>query len=213
MSDSNIYEIPVTIGRRLYEKGLVTATDGNLSCRLDDGTIVVTASGTALGRLDTNDFVVLSPDGDIVSGTRKPSSEYLMHLAVYRHRPDINAVCHAHPPYATASAVTGNGLPSGILPEIVLFVGDIPLTAYAPPGTDAVPKALLPFLADHQAFLLRNHGVLTIGADIEQAYNRMEAVEHYARIVYIANRSGGPTALDPAEIRRLEEIGKSLQSG
>ncbi|MBN2227639.1 MAG: class II aldolase/adducin family protein [candidate division Zixibacteria bacterium] len=209
----DIYQTLAVFGRRLYEKGLVNATDGNLSCRLDDGTIAITASGTTLGYLETTDFVSLSPDGVVLAGTKKPSSEFLMHLAVYRERPDVRACCHAHPPYATASAVTGNGLPSGILPEIVLFVGDIPLTEYAPPGTDAVPKALLPFLADHQAFLLRSHGVLTVGADIEQAYNRMEAVEHYARIVYIADHSGGPTALDPAEIRRLEAIGKSLQSG
>jgi len=206
-------EILTVLGNRLYQKGLVTATDGNLSCRLDDGRIVITASGTELGRLDDHDFVVLSPEGELLSGSKKPSSEFLMHLAVYRERPDIGACCHAHPPYATAAAVTGNGLPNGILPEIVLFVGDIPLTAYAPTGTDAVPRALMPYLADHQAFLLRNHGVLTIGTDPAQAYNRMEAVEHFARIVYIANHSGGPIPLDETEIRRLREIRKSLHSG
>ncbi|UCD18252.1 MAG: class II aldolase/adducin family protein [Candidatus Zixiibacteriota bacterium] len=213
MSDILHRQTLSAIGRRLYRKGFVAGTDGNLSCRLDSDKILITASGTALGFLAEGDFVVLNPAGEILTGRKAPSSEYLMHLAVYRARHDVMACCHAHPPFATARATAGKGLPSGILPEIVAFVGDIPLADYAPPGTEAVPKSVAGYLADHQAFLLRSHGVLTIGRNMEEAYNRMEAVEHYAKIIYIADHSGGAIPLEEEEIQRLREIGRSLKSG
>ncbi len=134
----------------------------------------------------------------------------LMHLAVYKARPDILACCHAHPPYATAFSIIGRPLPSNILPEVIVTIGEIPLTEYAPPGTEAVPKALEKHLGNHQAFLLRNHGVLTIGKSLEEAFCRMETVEHYAKIVYIAESRGKLNILDHDEILRLEEIRREL---
>nr|MBN2278164.1 class II aldolase/adducin family protein [candidate division Zixibacteria bacterium] len=196
-------------GRFLDRKGLVAGCDGNLSLRVEENRILVTPSGFSKGRLSENDLVLVDLDGRPVNGTGKPSSETAMHLFVYESRPDINACCHAHPVYATAFAVIGKELPWDILPEVVLTVGHIPLTNFAPPGTDAVPRSLEPYIADHEAFLLKSHGVLTLGKTMETAINRMETVEHLARIAYIAGQMGTLNSLDRAEIKRLQGVSKT----
>jgi L-fuculose-phosphate aldolase len=126
-----------------------------------------------------------------------------MHLFVYDSRPDINACVHTHAPYSTAFAVAGITLNEDILPEVVLFVGAIPLTEYAPPGTKAVPDSLAPYVAESNAFLLRNHGLLTIGNSVEEAFCRHEVVEHFARIMHLAHQLGGPKKLPPDDLKRL----------
>ncbi len=201
----------IDIGRRIYRRGLVSGTSGNLSIRVDENHLVITSGGCNLGNLATDDLVIIDMEGRAVSGSKTPSSEYLMHLYIYKKRPDIFACCHTHPPYTTAFAVSGKELPSGTLPEVITAVGDIALTDYAAPGTDAVPASLKPYVAQHDAFLLRNHGALTIGRSLHEAYNRMETVEHYARIIYIAGQLGGPLRLEADEIRRLEKIRDSLK--
>jgi L-fuculose-phosphate aldolase len=200
----------IIYGRLLYENRFVAGADGNLSVRLPDNNILMTPSGMRKGFLEEEDLVTVGPDGTKISGRWKPSSEMLMHLFVYRSRPEIFACCHAHPPFATAFSVIGRQMPANLLPEIVLAVGDIPLTEYAPPGTKAVPEAIRPFIGNNQAFLLRNHGVLTIGRNMEEAYNRMEYVEHYARILYISEKAGSSNFLDPEEMRRLAKIRDSF---
>ena len=206
-------ELLVEYGHRLYERGLVAGTDGNLSLLVDHGTILITPSGAAKGRMNADDPVLVSIEGEVLSGKRKPSSEILMHLSVYKNRPDARACCHAHPPYATAFSVTGKELPVNVLPEVILSVGRIPLTEYAPPGTEAVPKSLDPFINDHEAFLLVNHGVLTIGRTMDEAFNRMETVEHFARILYIAGGIGAVNFLEDTEVRRLEKLRDNLKKG
>ncbi len=200
----------VEIGRRMYERGFVAGSDGNLSARLPDGTILITPSGAAKGELASEDLVVVEPDGRLVAGVGKPSSEAAMHLFVYRRRPDIMACVHSHAPHATAFAAAGIQLPDSVLPEVVLFVGGIPLTAYAPPGTEAVPKSLEPFVTDHNAFLLCNHGLLTIGRTVRQAWYRHETVEHYARIVALARQLGSVESIPADDIRRLDEMRRQL---
>ncbi len=202
----------IEIGRRLYEKGFIAGYDGNLSIRLDETQILITPSGAAKGFLTGNDLVVVDPNARTVTGERKPSSEMLMHLFAYSHRPDINACCHAHPPYATALSTVGEGPPNDLLPESILSAGEIVLTEYASPGTDAVGQSLAGKIADHDAFILKNHGVLTIGRNLEEAYFRMETVEHLAKIFYIAKNSGKLDFLDENEVKRLKSIrNKSLQ--
>ncbi len=202
----------VEIGRRLATRGFVAGSDGNLSARLPDGNILITPSGAAKGELAPDDLVVIDPDGRPIDGPGKPSSEAAMHLHVYRRRPDIMACVHAHPPTVTAFAATGTALPDNILPEVILFVGKIPMTAYAPPGTDAVPQSLEPFIGEHNAFVLRNHGLLTIGRTVREAWHRHETVEHYARIVALARQLGSPESIPADDIRRLEEMRRQMST-
>ncbi|MEW5923658.1 MAG: class II aldolase/adducin family protein [Candidatus Zixiibacteriota bacterium] len=201
----------VEIGRRLYRDGFVPGTDGNLSCLVDNDKILITPSGSAKGLLDPDDLILVDSKGVLISGKGKPSSELLMHLFVYQSRTDIRACCHAHPPYATALTVLGRKLPGDVLPEAILSVGEIPLTDYAPPGTDAVPDSLKGLIDKHVAFMLRNHGVLTIGGDLEESFYRMETVEHFAKIFYIAQGAGEIVHLDNSEVERLMKIGEAIR--
>lgn len=201
----------VEVGRRLYDRGMLAGTDGNLSTRLSDSNILVTPSGAAKGNLSPDDLVVVDLQGNHVSGHRRASSESAMHLSMYRLRPDIGACVHSHAPHATAFAAAGRPLPYDILPEVVLFVGPIPLTEYAPPGTLAVPESLAPFAADHDAFLLRNHGLLTVGVDLDEALHRHETVEHYAHILWLALALGHVSTIPADDCRRLDTMRNEMR--
>lgn len=195
------------MGRRLSDRGLLAGTQGNISVRLDSERIVVTPGGVSKGRLSPRDMITVNlTTGAKLQGPGRASSELPMHLFVYRNRPDILACVHAHPPYATAFAVAGVQLAEDFLPEVVLSVGRVPLTDYAPPGTQAVPQALAPFIADCNAFLLRNHGLLTIGRTLEEAYNRHETVEHCARIAHLSSQIGDPHGIPADDYERLSKI-------
>ncbi len=201
----------IRFGQQLAEKQMVAGSDGNISARIDETQIVITPSGFAKGRLEIDDLVVVDMSGRVIKGKYQPSSEMAMHLFAYQKRPDIGACIHAHPPYATAFAVAGVKLESDILPEVVVFVGDIPLTAYAPPGTEAVPKALAPFIEKNNAFLLSNHGLLTIGRSLTEAYNRHETVEQYARIIHLARQlSPDIRHIPSADYERLVVLQRQL---
>lgn len=193
-------------GRRLAELGFVAGSDGNLSARLDHDRLVITPSGAVKGDLTPDELIIIDLMGRTVTGSGRPSSESAMHLYVYQHRPDIGACVHSHPPYSTAHAVAGVGLQADILPEVVVFVGPIALTAYAPPGTAAVGESLAPFLADHNAFILRNHGLLTIGRTMQEALHRHETVEHFARICHLARQLGGLSAIPAGDFERLTKL-------
>ena len=206
VSTLSITTVIADYGRRLYERGMLVGTEGNISVRLDEHRIVVTPAGFPKGRLSAEDMVVVDRDGKPVEGTNQPSSELLMHLFVYECRPEINACVHSHPPFATAFAVAGIPLAVDVLPEVVLFVGRIPITQYAQPGTAAVPKALEPYIVTCNAFVLRNHGLLTIGRDLEEAFHRHETVEHCARIVFLARQLGNVQAIPSQDIERLKVI-------
>jgi L-fuculose-phosphate aldolase len=200
----------VDTGRRLSDRGLVAGTDGNISVRLDGDRLLITPSGLAKGRLSPDDIVIIDINGKKLQGRLEASSEMLMHLFVYKSRPEIKACVHSHPPYTTAFAAAGIDLADDILPEVVVFVGKIPLTDYAPPGTDAVPKVLEPHIEEQNAFVLRNHGLLTIGRTLDEAYHRHETVEHYARIVHLARQLGNLNRLPSEDYERLERMRRNL---
>ena len=198
------------IGNQLYARGMIAGTDGNISVRLDDNRILITPSGLPKGRLNADDLVIIDQNGEHLQGIRQVSSEYLMHTFVYRNRPDVMACVHSHPLYVTAFAVAGIHLAVDILPEVVVSIGGMPLTDYAPPGTDAVPKSLAPHIEDNNAFVLRNHGLLTVGRSLDEAYNRQEVVEHYAQVVHLARQLGHLDRIPTEDFQRLEKMRQKL---
>lgn len=200
----------VDIGRRIWERGYVAANDGNLSVRIPGGRIVVTPTGRSKGFLGPSELVVVDLDGVRVAGSLEPTSELAMHLFAYRSRPDVSGVVHAHPPKATAFAASGVPLAECVLPEVVLTLGSVPLASYATPSTEEVPRSLEELIGVYSAMLLKNHGVLTLGADLEQAYFRMETVEHFAEITIAAKVIGGPSPLSQEEVRKLLHVREKL---
>ncbi|HEY6306641.1 MAG TPA: class II aldolase/adducin family protein [Candidatus Angelobacter sp.] len=196
----------VRVGQMLHAQGFVAATDGNLSVRLDSKRVMVTPTGFSKGALQPEDMVVVDLQGKKLSGARNPSSEIAMHLTVYRMRPDVGAVVHAHPCTATGFASAGIALDEPLCSEIVVTLGSVPLAPYATTGTAELSKSLEPFIADHDAILMANHGVVTYGADLQHAYMRMEAVEHYAKIVLVARQLGRACSLDRKEVEKLRDV-------
>lgn len=195
------------VGELLDQKGYIAGTDGNVSVRLAPERILITPAGLAKGRLEDEDLVVVDLSGKVVLGGHEPSTESPMHLYVYQQRMDIGACVHSHAPYATSLAVAGTPLAANVLPELVLAVGSVPLTEeYAATGTHAVPESLAPYIQSANGFLLRNHGLLTIGRTVEEAYNRHETIEHYAKILHLALQLGGVNTLPQSEFDRLEAI-------
>jgi L-fuculose-phosphate aldolase len=191
------------IGRWMYSRGHVVANEGNLSVRLDEHRILVTPSGKCKGRLGTEDLLVTDLTGEVISGAGRPSSEMQMHLLYYRSRPDVRAICHAHPPTATGFAAAGRALEEPVLPEVIVGLGKIPLASYGTPGTWELCAGLEPLVHEYDAILLENHGVVTCGPDIEAAYQRMETVEQFARVMLTAELLGGPHLLPRAEVQKL----------
>jgi L-fuculose-phosphate aldolase len=201
-------------GRRLYERGLIVAGDGNISARLDDGHILITPAGLCKGTLHPDDLVVISLDDALVRAApgRRQSSERLLHLHVYRRRPDVRSCVHAHPPTAVAATMAGISLAEPLLPELILALGPVPTAPYALTGTAEMGEVIEPFLADHQAILLSHHGALTFGDTLEQASMRMEQVEHGARILLAAHSFGGAMPLPASRIAELEVLRARLSS-
>ena len=190
-------------GRRMYGRGFIVAREGNLSLRVDQDRILVTPAGVCKGHLAPRDLLVTDLNGKVQRGTGRPSSEILMHLLIYRSRPDVQAICHAHPPTATGFAAAGRALDVVVLPEVVVDLGTIPLAPYGTPGTWELCKALEPFIAKHNAILLENHGVVTCGQDLTAAYQRLETVEQFARILLTAHLLGGPHVLSSLNVQKL----------
>jgi L-fuculose-phosphate aldolase len=193
----------VAVCRRLYEKGLIAGPDGNISVRLSAGSILITPAALSKVDVTPDDLVEVSMDGVRISGYREPSSEVHLHVRLYTRRPDVQAVVHAHPPTATGFAVAGEGFESYVLPELVYQMGRVPLVPYATPGTPAVADAFEPFIAGHDAFLMANHGATTTGPSLLIAHQRMESVEHSARILLTARLLGRVTELSAEQAAGL----------
>jgi len=174
-----------------YEKSLLASTDGNLSVRLPDGSILCTATMTNKGLIRPEDLVVIDASGRKIRGERKPSSEMAMHLLIYEMRPDIQAVVHAHPPCATAYAAAGIPLNKALISEVVLALGCIPLAEYGTPGTPELSDEIRPFIKHYDALLMANHGVVTYGANIEEAFNRMDTGSTLRRFPFTRKSSAG----------------------
>ena len=193
------------VGKLLYDRGYVAANDGNISVRVGEGRLLITPSGVSKGRMTPDMLLVTDLDGTVIEGNRHPSSEGKMHLEVYRGRPDVNAVVHAHPPVSTAFAVCRRGLETPYLSELVAGLGQVPCTpSFAMLSTEEVPQSVRPYLADHNALLLANHGALAWGGDLWEAFDRLETVEHTAKIVLNAQLLGGGIPLTEEEVVRLQ---------
>ncbi len=196
----------IRVCHKLYEHGMVSATDGNVSARLEGGNILATRSGINKGAVQAPDLVEVGPDGRQVGGTGKPSTELGMHIFIYAQRPDVGAVVHAHPTVATGFAAARLPLDRCVFPEVIVGLGAVPLATYATPSTAEVAESLQPFVAAADAILLANHGVVTYGPTLEDAYFKMEKVEHAARITFVARLLGGEHALSADDVRRLRDV-------
>jgi len=190
-------------GKMLHQRHYISGTDGNLSVRMASGQILITPGGICKAFLNSRDMVVVDTDGNKVCGSCEASSEIGMHLAIYRLRPDVRGIVHAHPCTATALASAGIDLTEPICTELVLTLGRIPLAPYAPPGSSELARALTPYIKDHDAILLENHGVVTYGNTLERAYLNMESVEHCARIVLVTRLLGRSRILNEDEVTCL----------
>jgi len=193
----------VRVGRLMFDKGWIAANDGNVTVRLNDGRILATPTGVCKGMMDPSDLIVCDMDGNKLCGEREITSEMAMHLTIYRLRPDMHSVVHAHPPVATGFATAGRALNQGLLPEVIIKLGSVPLADYGLPGTPALTEGMLPYIPKYEALLMANHGAVSYGEDVMQAYFRMEMVEHFARITLVAELLGGPKVLPRVEIQKL----------
>ena len=196
------YEI-VRLGRMMHERGFTAACDGNLSCRLDERRMLLTPSGLCKGMLEAEDLVVADLSGHKLEGRHGVSSETAMHVLIYRVRPDVNAVVHAHPPTATGFAVAGIAMDAPVLAEMLVSLGSVPVAPYGTPGTPELAAALEPHVAEHDAVLMANHGVVCCGPDLVRAYLCMELVEHAAKLLLVARQLGGAQELNPEETAKL----------
>ena len=195
------------VGRLLYDRGYVAANDGNISVKVAENRLLITPSGVSKGRMTPEMLLVTDMDGTVIEGDRHPTSEGKMHLEVYRGRPDVNAVVHAHPPVSTAFAVCRRGLETPYLSELVAGLGQVPCTtSFAMLSTEEVPESVRPYLADHNALLLANHGALAWGGDLWEAFDRLETVEHTAKIVLNAQLLGGGVPLTEEKVERLQSL-------
>jgi L-fuculose-phosphate aldolase len=196
----------VEVGRRLYARGYTASNDGNISVRLDDRRLLMTPKSVCKGFMTPDMLCITDLEGLKLAGERDPSSEMQMHLEVYRQRPDANAVVHAHPPVATAFAVAGIPLDRAVLAEVVTTLGSVPIADYATPSTKALPEAVRKYVRAHDGMLLANHGALTLGADLFSAYYKMETIEHFANISFVARMLGGERLLSREEVVRLQGL-------
>lgn len=195
----------VRVGKLLYERSYVVSSDGNVSVRLDDGRIVATPTMTCKGRMTEDSLAVTDKFGKPLS-EKKASSELAMHLLIYQDRPDVNAVCHAHPPHGTAFAVAGLAIDQPILSEVILTLGCVPLAGYGTPSTDELTEAMRPLVKHHNALLMANHGAVAYGADLWQAFDRLETLEHTAKIAILSRALGGSKNLPADAIEKLINV-------
>lgn len=195
----------VEVGKFVFQKGWVAANDGNISIRMDQDRVLCTPTGTSKGMLHVDDLIIVDMEGNKVEGRKERTSEIAMHLLIYGMRPDIGSVVHAHPPVATGFATAGRPLNQALLPEVIIGLGCVPLAEYGLPGTPALTDGMLPYIPKYDAILLANHGATCFGPDVWAAYFKMETVEHYARIAFVAEMLGGPTVLPREEVTKLLE--------
>jgi len=193
----------VRYGRALHERCFVAAMDGNLSVRLPDERFLVTPTGISKGAMRPGDMVIVNQEGKRIAGRRHVTSEIGMHLLIYRMRPDVSAIVHAHPPTATGFAAAGIALTEPLVCEVVMGLGCIPLARYGTPGTSELAQTLEPYVADYDAILMSNHGVVTYGDTLEHAYMKMETVEHFAQIALVTHLLGRQQPLKEMEIEKL----------
>ncbi len=212
MTELEIKEQICAIGKRIYDKGMVASNDGNISVKLDDNTFLCTPTGVSKGFMTPEYICKVDADGNVIEANEgfKPSSEIKMHMRVYKERPDVKSVVHAHPLYATSFAIAGIPLTDPIMPEAVIFLGEVPIAEYGTPSTNEIPDAISPYLQHYDAVLLANHGALSFSDSLLNAYHKMESVEFYAQLMYQARMLGGPKLLTEEQVQRLYEIRRAF---
>jgi len=206
----------VDIGRFVWQKGWIAANDGNITVRLDSERVLCSPTGVCKGMMHPDDLIIVDMQGRKLEGRLQGTSEIAMHLAVYRLRPEIRSVVHAHPPVATGFATAGRPLNLALLPEVIIGLGCVPLAGYGLPGTPELIEPMLPLIPKYDAIMMGNHGVVSYGEDVHKAFFRMETVEHFARITLVAELLGGPTVLPKGEVQKLvdarQRYGVSVRS-
>lgn len=196
------------IGKRIYNRNMVAANDGNISVKLNDNEFLCTPTGVSKGFMTPEYICKVDKDGMVIEASEgfRPSSEIKMHMRVYKERPDVMSVVHAHPMYATAFAIAGIPLTQPIMPEAVITLGSVPIAEYGTPSTEEIPDAISKYLPYYDAVLLENHGALTYGDSLLNAYHKMESVEFYAQLLFLSKQLGGPKELSGEQVQRLYGI-------
>src|SRR5438132_6433436 len=198
------------IGRRVYARGFAAANDGNISIRLNDKEVLCTPTMMCKGFMKCEDMCKVDYEGKQIAGTRKRSSEILLHLAIYKQRPDVRAVVHCHPPHATAFAVAQEPIPKCVLPEVEVFLGEVPMAIYETPGTQKFAETIVPFVKDCNTIILANHGTVTFGPNLENAYFNTEIIDAYCRILILPRQLGPINYLTDGQTKELLDIKKRL---
>ena len=211
MNEQETRELICEIGSRMYKNGFVVANDGNITVRLSEEEYLTTPTGVSKGYMTPDMIVKVNAKGEKLSGSMVPSSEVKVHLGVYKHRPDVNAVVHAHPPYAAVFAITHTALDKYIMPEAICGLGAIPIVPYARPSTIELADVLIPYLPKYNCFLLENHGTVTVGPDLLTAYFKTEEFEFYAKVLYLLMGLGSGT-VNELPRGKVEELITSIRS-
>ncbi len=208
MTEMEIKQQICEIGKRIYDRGMVAANDGNISVKLSDNEFLCTPTGVSKGFMTPEYICKVDANGNVLeaNGSFKPSSEIKMHMRVYKERPDVKSVVHAHPIYATSFAIAGIPLTPPIMPEAIIALGSVPIAEYGTPSTEEIPDAVSKYLQYYDAVLLENHGALSYSDSLVAAYHKMESLEFYAQLLFLSKQLGGPQELSEAQVQRLYEI-------
>jgi L-fuculose-phosphate aldolase len=210
MNEYQLKEQMCEIGRRIYNKGFAAANDGNITVRLNEREVLCTPTMVSKGYMKTSDICKVDYEGKQLAGTKKRTSEVLLHLAVYKHRPDVRAVVHCHPPHATAFAVAHEPIPKCILPEVEVFLGEVPTAVYETPGGQKFAETIVPYVKSCNTIILANHGTVTFGPDLEKAYFNSEIIDAYCKILILARQLGRINYFSEQQTRELLELKKRL---
>lgn len=213
MSEAQIKQEICDIGKRIYDRGMVASNDGNISVKIGENEFLCTPTGVSKGFMTPEYICKVDANGNVIeqNGNFRPSSEIKMHMRVYKERPDVMSVVHAHPMYATAFAIAGIPLEEPIMPEAVIALGAVPLAKYGTPSTEEIPDAVVPYLDSYDAVLLENHGALSYGDSLLNAYHKMESLEFYAQLLFLSKQLGGPNVLSEERVHRLYEIRRDFK--
>ncbi|MBK8420011.1 class II aldolase/adducin family protein [Candidatus Villigracilis saccharophilus] len=214
-TETELRSAVIECGQIAYERHLMTSNDGNISVRMNNGCVLITPSGISKGRLVPDDMLVVDLDGKIISSRedRSPSSETPMHLEVYKQREDVRAVVHAHPIFATTLTVADIEFPIDVLPEVLLTMGEVPITRYATPSSHEDAEVIRPFVKDHSAMLLRQHGSLTFGKNLDEALIHLERIEHVSEIYWRAKMMGTVKRVPPEAQAQLISLREKYFKG
>src|SRR4051812_19679525 len=209
-TEHQIKEEMCEIGRRVYHRGFAAANDGNITVRLNDREVLCTPTMVSKGYMKPDDICKVDYDGKQLAGKRKRTSEVLLHLVVYKLRPDVQAVVHCHPPHATAFAVAQEPIPKCVLPEVEVFLGEVPMAVYETPGNQKFAETILPYVKECNTIILANHGTVTFGPTLENAYFNSEIIDAYCKILILARQLGKVNYFTEQETRELLELKKRI---